>query len=273
MAAPDSARRHSQRDARQSQGAGAGPSRSCALLAAWNQQSSFNNTLYPEQAPGQHEFRSIQLQNRTSLRFRALIWVKEKLRSLLQCPAMPDHVAHDPGLRCEELSPASAATAFPLLREAIPGLTLSSWLRFARRLSAPRRSLQAGIVVVRRAPRPMPCGLFIWRRDDDLEHGAVLVAEHLVAIDLLDPAPVMAALVRELEALAKRLGCGGIRTMMIQPDAPIAAQLLAAGHAKDGAAMWKPMAVLPDASEPPAPRPPASRPPVSRPPVPRTRRR
>ena len=168
---------------------------------------------------------------------------------------MPESVAHDPGLRCEDLSPDSARTVFPLLCEAVPGLTLAGWLGFARRVGSPRQALRSGIVVVRRAPRPMPCGLFIWRRDDDLEHGAVLVAEHLVAIDLLDPAPVMAALVRELEALAKRLGCGGIRTMMIRPDAPIAAQLLAAGHATQVGAMFKPVESRPDAGPPSKPGP------------------
>lgn len=146
-----------------------------------------------------------------------------------------------PGLRCEDLSPDAAGTVFPLLREAIPGLSLPVWLRFARRIAGPRRAGHSGIMVARRAPRPMPCGLFIWRRDEDLEHGAVLVAEHLVAIDIIDPEPVMAALVAELEVLAQRLGCGGIRTMMIRPDAPITARLLAAGHAKEGAAMWKPV--------------------------------
>ncbi len=161
-----------------------------------------------------------------------------------------------PGLRCDALSPDQAGIVFPLLREAVPGLTLPAWLRFARRVAGPRRAGQSGIMVVRRAPRPMPCGLFIWRRDEDLEHGAVLVAEHLVAIDLLDPDPVMAALVAELEALAHRLGCGGIRTMVIRPDAPIAASLLAAGHAKEGAAMWKPVDAAASAGlsigEPPA---------------------
>lgn len=145
---------------------------------------------------------------------------------------------------------------YPLLREAVPGLTLPAWLRFARRVAGPRRAGQSGIMVVRRGPRPMPCGLFIWRRDEDLEHGAVLVAEHLVAIDLLDPEPVMAALVVELEALAQRLGCGGVRTMVIHPDAPITASLLAAGHTKEGAALWKrvdgaPTAVM-SVREPPA---------------------
>lgn len=154
---------------------------------------------------------------------------------------MPQDAAPVPGLRCEDLPPDQAGTVYPLLREAIPGLLLPAWLRFARRIGAPRRAGQSGIMVVRREPRPMPCGLFVWRRDEDLEHGAVLVAEHLVAIDLLDPDPVMSALVMELERLAQRLGCGGIRTMVIRPDAPIASSLLAAGHAKEGAAMWKPV--------------------------------
>jgi hypothetical protein len=153
------------------------------------------------------------------------------------------------GLTCEELPALRAGTVFPLLREAIPGLDLQAWLRFARRISpaprggvrrpGPQRAGQSGIMIARRAPRPMPCGLFIWRRDEDLAHGAVLVAEHLVAVDLLDPEPVRAALVQELDALAQRLGCGGIRTMVIRADAPIAARLLAAGHASDGTAMFK----------------------------------
>ncbi len=168
---------------------------------------------------------------------------------------MPEDAAQIAGLRCEDLPPDLAGTVYPLLREAIPGLLLPAWLRFARRATGPRRAGLSGIMVARRAPRPMRCGLFIWRRDDDLEHGAVLVAEHLVAIDLLDPEPVTAALVQELEALTKRLGCGGIRTMMIRSDAPIAAQLLAAGHAKQGGAMFKPMDSQPGDSAPPKPGP------------------
>ncbi len=74
---------------------------------------------------------------------------------------MPENTAHAPGLRCEELSPDLAGTVYPLLREAIPGLLLPAWLRFARRISALRRAGQSGIIVARRAPRPMPCGLFI----------------------------------------------------------------------------------------------------------------
>jgi hypothetical protein len=164
---------------------------------------------------------------------------------------MPQDACPPPGLYCEDLPPAQAGTVFPLLREAIPGLQLQSWLRFARRVTAARRAGHSGIMVVRRTPRPMPCGLFLWRRDEDLAHGAVLVAEHLVAIDLLDTEPVMAALVAELERLAQRLGCGGIRTMVIRPDAPFATRLLAAGHASQGAAMWKPVEGSPPGAPPP----------------------
>ena len=170
-----------------------------------------------------------------------MIWVKDARSGARHPATMPKDVTTIAGLRCEDLAPASAGIVFPLLREAIPGLALDVWLRFARRITGPRRAGHSGIKVVRRMPRPMPCGLFIWRRDDDLKHGAVLVAEHLVAIDLLDPDPVMAALVGELEALAQHLGCGGIRTVVIKADAEIAARLLAAGHAKEGTAMWKPM--------------------------------
>jgi len=155
--------------------------------------------------------------------------------------AMFPHADPVSGLTCDALAPAQAATVFPLLREAIPALDLQAWLRYARRLTTARRAGLSGIIVARRAPRPMPCGLFIWRREEDLQHGIVLAAEHLVAVDLLDPEPVHAALVQALEALAQRLACGGIRTMMIRPDAPIAARLLAAGHASEGGAMWKPL--------------------------------
>ena len=115
-------------------------------------------------------------------------------RHLRMVHTMLQDAAPLPGLYCEDLPPGQAGTVFPLLREAIPGLQLPSWLRFARRVTSPRRAGQSGIMVVRRAPRPMPCGLFLWRRDEDLTHGAVLVAEHLIAIDLLDTEPVMAAL-------------------------------------------------------------------------------
>ncbi len=143
------------------------------------------------------------------------------------------------GLSCHPLTPDQAATVFPLVREAIPGLELRAWLRFARRVSAPRRAEREGIIVVVRQPRHLPCGLFVYRRETDLSRGPVLVAEHFVAVDLLDPAPVMHALVEELDALARRLGCRAIRAVVLSQASLAASRLHDAGHRVDGETLWK----------------------------------
>lgn len=144
-----------------------------------------------------------------------------------------------PGLTCKALSPDEAATVFPLVREAIPGLDLRAWLRYARRASAPRRAEREGIIVVVRQPRQLPCGLFVYRCEPELGRGMVLVAEHFVALDLLDPTPVMRALVEELDALARRLGCRAIRAVVLSQASSIAMRLRDAGHRREGETLWK----------------------------------
>jgi hypothetical protein len=143
------------------------------------------------------------------------------------------------GLSCHPLSPDQASTVFPLVREALPGLDLRAWLRFARRVASPRRAAREGIIVVVRKPRRMPCGLFVYHKEHELGHGPVLVAEHFVAIDLLDSEPVMAALVDELDALAHRLGCTAIRAMVMSQSSQLAGRLHDAGHRPAGEALWK----------------------------------
>jgi hypothetical protein len=140
---------------------------------------------------------------------------------------------------CHNLYPGEAATVFPLMREAVPGLELKTWLGFARRVNNPKRTAQCGIIVVQRRARPMPCGLFVYRRENDLAHGPTLVAEHIVALDLLDPAPVMRALIEQLDRLAKELGCSAIRTMVLGDASLIATGLRDAGHRPEGATLWK----------------------------------
>ena len=140
---------------------------------------------------------------------------------------------------CHNLAPGEAATVFPLMREAVPGLELKTWLKFARRINTPRRVAQCGIMVVQRPARPMPCGLFVYRREEDLTNGPTLVAEHLVALDLLDPAPVMRALIDELERLAHELGCAAIRAMVLGQESLVATGLREAGHRLQTATVWK----------------------------------
>lgn len=141
----------------------------------------------------------------------------------------------------ETLQPDQIRAVYPLIREVMPATSLQAWLRFARQLTAARRGGQAGIVAARRQGRDFPCGLVCYRLDNDLEHGRVLIAEHFVAVDLLDPAAVLAALVTELEALAERLHCTAIRSVVHGGEDGIAGGLSAAGHALEGSLLLKPL--------------------------------
>ena len=145
----------------------------------------------------------------------------------------------------EPLSRVYIRAVYPLIREAIPGLSLSAWLRFAQGATGPRRSAQAGIIVARRESHDFPSGLFCYRVDPDPALGKVLVAEHFVAVDLLHPEDVLAALVAELDALGKRLGCGAVRSIVHHAD--VEDGLAEAGHAMVGSILSK---ALPDHTVP-----------------------
>src|SRR5258708_3070195 len=106
----------------------------------------------------------------------------------------------------EPLSRDQVRAVYPLVREAIPGLTLTAWLRFAQSAMAARRGGQSGIIVARRRSHDFPNGLFCYRVDPDPALGKVLVAEHFVAVDLLHPDEELAPLVAELSALGAILG-------------------------------------------------------------------
>jgi hypothetical protein len=139
----------------------------------------------------------------------------------------------------ETLTPDQTRSAFPLIREALPSLGLNAWLRFARQHTLPGRSRQAGIIAARRVGQPYPCGLFAYHTEQDLERGRVLIAEHFVAIDLLDPDAVLSALLIELDALGRRLGCGAVRSVVHGAANQVADGLAAAGHVQEGALLLK----------------------------------
>lgn len=141
------------------------------------------------------------------------------------------------GFIIEVLSRDQIRAVYPLVREAFPTLDLSAWLRFARQLTGARRGGQCGIIAARRESRVFPCGLFCYRVEDDLKLGKVLVADHFVAVDLLDPASVLAALVEELDTLAKRLGCQAVRSLVHGGAPEVQGGLYAAGHRPEGAAL------------------------------------
>jgi hypothetical protein len=137
----------------------------------------------------------------------------------------------------EVLSRDQIRSVYPLVRQAVPTLDLSTWLRFARQLTGPRRSGQCGIIAARRESRLFPCGLFCYRVEDDLKLGRVLVADHFVALDLLEPAAVLAALVDELDRLGKRLGCQAVRSLVHGGAHELEGGLYAAGHRPDSTSL------------------------------------
>lgn len=141
----------------------------------------------------------------------------------------------------EPLAPEQIRSAFPLIREALPSLDLAGWIRFAKQTVSVRRAAKAGIIAARRTSRPYPCGLFCYRVDLDVEQGRVLIAEHFVAVDLLEPAVVLSALVAELDRLGSRLGCSAVRSIVHHATGDVAGGLANAGHIADGMLLFKPL--------------------------------
>lgn len=126
---------------------------------------------------------------------------------------------------------------YPLIREALPGLALAGWVKFARGVTGVRRNLTAGIVVARRDGQTFPSGLFCYRVERDLTRDKILVAEHFVAVDLLYPGDVLDALVGELDRLGARLGCGAVRSIVRRRD--LQGTLTLSGHEDAGALFSK----------------------------------
>ena len=130
---------------------------------------------------------------------------------------------------------------YPLVWEAVPELDSAAWVRFARLLLSPKRAGQGGIIAAWRPGRNFPCGLVCYRVENDLLRGRVLVAEHFVAVDLLDPQAVLASLVEELDPLAARLGCTAVRSVVHGGNSQVRSGLSAAGHEPEGALLVKPV--------------------------------
>ncbi len=141
------------------------------------------------------------------------------------------------GFFIDVLSRDQSRSVYPLVREAVPQLDLSTWLQLARQLTGPRRVGQCGIVAARRKVRSFPCGLFCYRVEDDLKLGKVLLADHFIALDSLEPGVVLAALVEELDCLGKRLGCQAVRSLVHGGAPELQGHLHTASHQPDGTSL------------------------------------
>jgi hypothetical protein len=146
-----------------------------------------------------------------------------------------------PAFTVRALAPDEILSVYPLIREVTPGVGLSAWIEFARRLTGRRRS-SAGIMAAWRDSRPFPCGMFCYRVDKTLGQGKVLTAEYFVAVDLLDPKGVLEALVAELDTLGHRLACSAVRSVVHGGEPEVAGGLAAAGHAPEASLLLKALA-------------------------------
>jgi hypothetical protein len=141
-----------------------------------------------------------------------------------------------PDLLVEPFNRADLRLLFPLMQMAEPQIDLSRWLAYANKLFR-RRDGRAGILVARRHIRRFPCGAVCFRIAEDLRYGSVLMAEHFVAVDPIDPHSVLSALASHLDSLAQQLNCGAVR--VIAPDGHATVELRAAGHSGEGVVLLK----------------------------------
>lgn len=139
-----------------------------------------------------------------------------------------------PELVVEPLPLPQARLAYPLMRQVMPGLTLDGWLRFARHAARTSCRAPSGILVARRSGSPHFCGAVCFRRSRDPNLGAVLTAEHLVALDLLCPQAIVAALVGALDGIAGTLSCQVIRLIVLAGQPGLDRTLEAYGHRPAG---------------------------------------
>ena len=147
-----------------------------------------------------------------------------------------------PAIVVEPLSPGQVRPAWPLVRAGNPSLTLDQWLRFGRRNARPEPGAKlrpSGVMVARREPQKHLCGLVCYQKDWDMNAGPVLTAGHFVALDIIDPAPVLDALIGAMEQRAVALGCKAVRSMVYDGQSELSASLITGGHAPEAAMMLK----------------------------------
>lgn len=133
------------------------------------------------------------------------------------------------------LQPSAARLAYPLVRAAEPLVDLNAWLAYVRGAEGRKR----GVMVATRAGGAFPSGMFCYACARDPALGQVMTANYIVALDILDPAPLTAALMAALEALAAELGCDAIRAFVSGGAPDIEAALRARGHRVEATAFQK----------------------------------
>ena len=114
-------------------------------------------------------------------------------------------------LETRPLTPERIAQAFPLIQTAYPVVSLEDWRDFATPLASAQGPADGGIITVVNEQGYI-VGLCCYLDTQDLRHGAVLLANHFLILDLFDQQAVVRALADALESLARERRCTAIHT-------------------------------------------------------------
>ena len=116
-------------------------------------------------------------------------------------------------LETRSLTTERVAQAFPLIQTALPAVTLEEWSDFATPLASPAGQATSGVVTVI-SEQDFIVGLCCYRVEQDLRHGAVLLANHFLILDLFGQQAVGRALADAVESLARERRCTAIHTSL-----------------------------------------------------------
>ncbi len=114
------------------------------------------------------------------------------------------------------LHAADIDPSFPIVRLTMPLVDLTAWRRFAVH-AVTAKTTSRGILAVRWRGRPYPGGLACFDSATDLEDGRILVARHVVAVDILNPERMIRALIAALEVVGRTNRCASLHVSLTPP--------------------------------------------------------
>ena len=141
-------------------------------------------------------------------------------------------------LLIENLQPEHVRTVYPLIRASDPSISLRDWVKYANTLAS-RQPGKRGILVARRGVQRNPIGAVCYRVNRQIRSGTLLIAEHMVALDVLYPEAVIGALVRALDQHAYLLRCRRVHYLVRHGDMDLYETLQKAGLQPERVTMAK----------------------------------
>ena len=96
------------------------------------------------------------------------------------------------------------SAAYPLVRTAIPDVSVEQWLDYARKVR-----MRGGLLGLM-GPQSTLFGLLTYRAEESLRHGKIFVVDNFLTFELNRAAPGRQALCDAAEALARMQGCNAI---------------------------------------------------------------